>query len=70
MNDKGRLILKIGFVILLVVVVYMGFSFLLAFLVDHKAYVFEWQDLLVPVLLGIIAEYADILTLFGKGPKK
>lgn len=63
MNDPKRLAMRIGGSILLVVVVYFAFSFIIAYLVNHEPYVFEWQDLVVPLVLGLVAEFMDIRRL-------
>lgn len=63
MNDPKRLAMRIGGSILLVVVVYFAFSFIIAYLVNREPYVFEWQDLVVPLVLGLVAEFMDIRRL-------
>ena len=65
MNETTRLALKILATIVLVIIVYMAFSYLAAAVIAHTAYVFEWSDVVVPVVLGIVAEYRDI-TLLAK----
>ena len=63
MNETTRLVLKILATVALVVIVYMAFSYLAAAVIAHTADVFEWSDVLVPVLLGFVAEYRDITLL-------
>ena len=63
MNETTRLALKILATVALVVIVYMAFSYLAAAVIAHTAYVFGWSAVLVPVLLGLIAEYRDITLL-------
>lgn len=74
MNETGKLITKIIGSILLVVIVYLLFSYLAAAIISHTVYVFELKDLVVPLVLGIIVEYTDFVKLAkllrgGKGDK-
>lgn len=74
MNETGKLITKIIGSILLVVIVYLLFSYLAAAIISHTVYVFEREDLVVPLVLGIIVEYTDFVKLVkllrgGKGDK-
>ena len=71
MNETGKLITKIIGSILLVVIVYFLFSYLAAAIISHTVYVFEPQDLAVPLVLGLVVEYMDIVKLLrgGKGDK-
>ena len=73
MNETGKLITKIIGSILLVVIVYFLFSYLAAAIISHTVYVFEMQDLAVPLVLGLVVEYMDIVKLVkllrGKGDK-
>ena len=59
--------------ILLVVIVYFLFSYLAAAIISHTVYVFELKDLVVPLVLGLVVEYMDIVKLAkllrGKGDK-
>ncbi len=64
MNETTRLVLKILATVALVVIVYMAFSYLAAAVIAHTAYVFEWSDVIVPVVLGLVAEYRDFMLLF------
>ena len=63
MNDQNRLIVRICTSILLVIVFYFLFSFIAAAIINHQMYVFEWRDLVIPLVLGIIVEYNDIKKL-------
>lgn len=73
MSETGKLIAKIIGSILLVLVVYFLFSYLAAAIITHTVYVFEIQDLVFPLVLSIVVEYADIVKLVkllrGKGDK-
>ena len=73
MSETGKLIAKIIGSILLVLVVYFLFSYLAAAIISHTVYVFEIQDLVFPLVLSIVVEYADIVKLVkllrGKGDK-
>ena len=74
MNETGKLITKIIGSILLVVIVYLLFSYLAAAIISHTVYAFELKDLVVPLVLGIIVEYTDFVKLVkhlrgGKGDK-
>ena len=73
MNETGKLITKIIGSILLVVIVYFLFSYLAAAIISHTVYVFELKDLVVPLVLGLVVEYMDIVKLVkllrGKGDK-
>ena len=73
MNETGKLITKIIGSILLVVIVYLLFSYLAAAIISHMVYAFEMQDLAVPLVLGLVVEYMDIVKLVkllrGKGDK-
>lgn len=73
MNETGKLITKIIGSILLVVIVYFLFSYLAAAIISHTVYVFELKDLAVPLVLGLVVEYMDIVKLAkllrGKGDK-
>lgn len=64
MNETTRLALKILATVALVVIVYMAFSYLAAAVIAHTAYVFERSDVIVPVVLGLVAEYRDFMLLF------
>ena len=63
MNETGKLITKIIGSILLVVIVYFLFSYLAAAIISHTVYVFELKDLAVPLVLGLVVEYMDIVKL-------
>ena len=72
MSETGKLITKIIGSILLVVIVYFLFSYLAAAIISHTVYAFEMQDLAVPLVLGLVVEYMDIVKLVtllrgGKG---
>ena len=73
MSETGKLITKIIGSILLVVIVYFLFSYLAAAIISHTVYVFELKDLVVPLVLGLVVEYMDIVKLAkllrGKGDK-
>ncbi|MBQ1550116.1 MAG: hypothetical protein IIZ65_06815 [Clostridia bacterium] len=73
MNETGKLITKIIGSILLVVIVYFLFSYLAAAIISHTVYAFELKDLAVPLVLGLVVEYMDIVKLAkllrGKGDK-
>ena len=73
MNETGKLITKIIGSILLVVIVYFLFSYLAAAIISHTVYAFELKDLAVPLVLGLVVEYMDIVKLVkllrGKGDK-
>ncbi len=74
MSETGKLITKIIGSILLVVIVYLLFSYLAAAIISHTVYAFEMQDLAVPLVLGLVVEYMDIVKLVkllrgGKGDK-
>ena len=73
MSETGKLITKIIGSILLVVIVYFLFSYLAAAIISHTVYAFELKDLAVPLVLGLVVEYMDIVKLVkllrGKGDK-
>lgn len=73
MSETGKLITKIVGSILLVVIVYFLFSYLAAAIISHTVYAFELKDLAVPLVLGLVVEYMDIVKLAkllrGKGDK-
>ncbi|MBQ5480645.1 MAG: hypothetical protein IIT67_04310 [Clostridia bacterium] len=73
MSETGKLITKIIGSILLVVIVYFLFSYLAAAIISHTVYAFELKDLAVPLVLGLVVEYMDIVKLAkllrGKGDK-
>ena len=74
MSETGKLITKIIGSILLVIIVYLLFSYLAAAIISHTVYAFEMTDLAVPLVLGLVVEYMDIVKLVkllrgGKGDK-
>ena len=56
MSETGKLITKIIGSILLVVIVYLLFSYLAAAIISHTVYAFEIQDLAVPLVLGLVVQ--------------
>ena len=61
MSELSKLLLKIAASVALVCFFYFLFSYIAAAVINHEPYVMEASDWILPVLLGALVEYGDIV---------